>query len=142
MINHLQSLTENQVLSLVHIGLTLLFWLLSIASSLLMKYYPPKKINLNYGYKTARSMKNEENWQFSNTLAPKVMIKYYSIGGLVILIISLLICPFINIDNSIYFILGMILCFVVNLIIPIFIIEKRLKEFELSKENKQKPHLP
>ena len=34
---------------------------------LVMHFKPPKKINMFYGYRTTRSMKNETNWKYANT---------------------------------------------------------------------------
>lgn len=38
-------------------------------------YYPPKKINDLYGYRTAASMKNQKRWDFAQVYASKAMIK-------------------------------------------------------------------
>lgn len=38
--------------------------------------YPPKKINYFYGYRTKRSMKNNENWSFANKYAAKLLINF------------------------------------------------------------------
>ena len=45
-----------------------------IAGFLLFKF-PPKKINGLYGYRTYRSMKNQENWDFAQICAGKEMLK-------------------------------------------------------------------
>ncbi len=39
---------------------------LLIVAGALMKKRSPKKITVLYGYRTERSMKNEDTWQFSN----------------------------------------------------------------------------
>jgi uncharacterized membrane protein len=33
--------------------------------------FPPKSINMIYGYRTSKSMKNKENWKFANHFFPK-----------------------------------------------------------------------
>ena len=43
---------------LVSIGYVILIVLFAI----IVKTYPPKKINHFYGYRTSRSMKNQETW--------------------------------------------------------------------------------
>ena len=40
----------------------------------IFKYYPPKKINPLYGYRTPRSMKNEDTWQLANTYSANLLI--------------------------------------------------------------------
>lgn len=42
--------------------------------AILFYFYPPAKINPLMGYKTARSMKNEENWKFAQNYSSKRMI--------------------------------------------------------------------
>lgn len=64
------------------------FWLFCTASSLLiplvMLFFgrrfltkPPKSINSLYGYRTARSMKNQQTWDFAH----RVCGKLWSRGG-------------------------------------------------------------
>lgn len=36
---------------------------------ILLKLFPPKKINSFYGYRTSSSMKSEENWKFAQNYA-------------------------------------------------------------------------
>tara|TARA_B110000003_G_scaffold271561_1_gene305949 strand:+ start:387 stop:737 length:351 start_codon:yes stop_codon:yes gene_type:complete len=38
--------------------------------------YPPKKINYFYGYRTRRSMQNNETWSFANKYAAKLLINF------------------------------------------------------------------
>ena len=48
--------------------------------------FPPKKINNLYGYRTHRSMLNNDIWDFSNTVFNKNLIIYSGIsflGGLI-----------------------------------------------------------
>ena len=37
--------------------------------------YPPKKINSLYGYRTIRSMKNQDVWQTANTISLKYLFQ-------------------------------------------------------------------
>ena len=73
------------------------FWLFCTASSLLiplvMLFFgrrfltkPPKSINSLYGYRTARSMKNQQTWDFAH----RVCGKLWSRAGAVMLPLSLL----------------------------------------------------
>lgn len=38
-------------------------------------FFPPKRINLFYGYRTAASMKSEERWQFAQKYSTGQMVK-------------------------------------------------------------------
>lgn len=42
-------------------------------AGLFMSVRPPKEINSLYGYRTPRSMKNKENWNFSQRYAGRMM---------------------------------------------------------------------
>ena len=55
----------------------------SIAAFITMKF-PPKKINGIYGYRTARSMKSQENWDTAQRYSSRLMLKQ----GLVMLAIA------------------------------------------------------
>ena len=52
--------------------------ILLIAGFLLYKF-PPKRINILYGYRTKSSMRNQETWDFSQRICAKVSMKA---GGL------------------------------------------------------------
>ncbi len=45
-----------------------------IVSFVFMKF-PPKKINYLYGYRTRRSMANQEIWKVANEYSAKMMVK-------------------------------------------------------------------
>ncbi|MDP4629843.1 MAG: SdpI family protein [Flavobacteriales bacterium] len=50
--------------------------------------FPPKKINSIYGYRTARSMKSQENWDIAQRYSSRLMLKQgivmLAIGGMLI----------------------------------------------------------
>ena len=41
----------------------------------IQKFYPPKKINTLYGYRTDRSMQNQQTWDEGNRYSTGLMIK-------------------------------------------------------------------
>ncbi|UQB69434.1 SdpI family protein [Epilithonimonas zeae] len=45
-----------------------------ILAGLIQMIFPPKKINSLYGYRTPRSMKNIEVWNFAQKLSSKILI--------------------------------------------------------------------
>jgi uncharacterized membrane protein len=69
--------------------------------ALIMVKFPPKKINQLYGYRTPRSMKNQESWDFTQQYSSIKMIK----GGLFLFFFSFLkiVIPF---SESVELILG------------------------------------
>lgn len=42
----------------------------------IMYRFPPKKINMFYGYRTINSMKSQERWDFSQKYAAKELMKF------------------------------------------------------------------
>lgn len=48
--------------------------------SIIFYFFPPKKINVLYGYRTNKSMKNEDIWQFANSFSAKQMLIYSAIS--------------------------------------------------------------
>src|SRR5690554_8057068 len=54
-----------------------------ILAGLLMIIFTPKKINYFYGYRTARSMKNQKNWDFSQLYSSKMLI-LFGVGYIVL----------------------------------------------------------
>ena len=100
--------------------------LLTISIGYIMFNYPPKKINHFVGYRTFRSMKNENNWIFANKYCGKSWI----IIGIIMLIITIILfllnhLKIVNITEDIMLII--VFCEIFAIISPTFVIEKRLK---------------
>ena len=51
------------------------FGIISIVAGLIMRKFPPKKINALYGYRTSSSMKNQKRWDFAQIYSSAEMIK-------------------------------------------------------------------
>ena len=86
--------------------------------------FPPKNIIMLYGYRTQRSMKNQENWRFAQVYASKEMIR----GGWVMIVYALsgLIFPTALLTDTITGTVLMIIIFVVLIART----ETSLKRFE------------
>lgn len=96
--------------------------LILIATGYYMLKKPPKSINHFYGYRTKRSMKSQEAWDFSQKYAAKSMLRwgfYYLLTALLAFVIQ----PSILWEISIA--LGLMLLFV---FIPIYKTECVLKQ--------------
>jgi uncharacterized membrane protein len=48
--------------------------------SVIFYFFPPKKINSLYGYRTHRTMQNQDIWDFANTLFNKTLLYYSAIS--------------------------------------------------------------
>ena len=57
-----------------------------IIAGLITYKFPPKKINMLYGYRTSSSMKNQKQWDFAQLYSSKLM----TILGFLLLLCSLL----------------------------------------------------
>ena len=64
--------------------MNLLIGLIFFVTGLITHFFPPKKINQLYGYRTPRSMKNQHNWDVAQRFSTKKMIQ----GSLVLILIS------------------------------------------------------
>ena len=52
-----------------------------IIAGFIMYRFPPKKINMFYGYRTMNSMKSQERWDFSQKYSAKELMKF---GGIIL----------------------------------------------------------
>lgn len=60
--------------------------LIFLALSLVLLKWPPKEINVMYGYRTPSSMKDQKRWDFAQRFSSRRMLE----SGLVILAVSFL----------------------------------------------------
>lgn len=87
----------------------------------IMLLFPPKTINSLYGYRTSRSMKNQEQWVFAQKYSSKLLI----FSGFILSLISLT-GFFIHLQNNTEAILSTIL--VILAIVPVLVkTEKAIK---------------
>lgn len=87
---------------------------------------PPKKINALYGYRTSRSMKNQQTWDYAHQVCGKLWFR----AGIVMLPLSLLaMLPALGKDTQVLgiWLMGVVLVQVVVMIATIFPVEKALK---------------
>lgn len=59
---------------------------LMLVISLIFIKYPPKRPNHYYGYRTKRSMKSQEAWEFANQFSNQLLLKLAIITSIVQLI--------------------------------------------------------
>lgn len=58
--------------------------------SIIFYFFPPKKINALYGYRTNRSMLNQDIWDFANNFCAKQFLIYSSISFIAALVFAYL----------------------------------------------------
>ncbi len=98
--------------------MTNLFILLT-AVALLFYLFPPKNINRFYGYRTSKSMENDENWKKANQIASKIML----LQMICFLFISLLF-DWLNYENNIV----LLILFFLSIGSLFYFTEKKLKK--------------
>jgi len=113
------------------------FFLLSLISGLvcilagwMMIKFPPKWPNYLYGYRTARAMKNEENWVFAQKFSAKEMMKL----GVVFLLIAVA-SPLIPTNSTLIMVVVLVILIGMCLY-PIITTERALKKFEENRKLK------
>ena len=96
----------------------------------ILRRFPPKSINSLYGYRTPRSMKNKENWDFSQTYAANLMMQC---GGFMLAIAIIYLLSPITLNMAIDFSLSMGIIILVCIVL-IIKTERALKKFEKNQE--------
>ena len=104
-----------------NIFIHLLIGPLLLVISLILFYFPPKKINLIYGHRTSLSMKNQDTWDEANKRSSYMMV-----------LVSAMTCIFQLIGivfklNQEKTILYATIFLVAGLIIGVLIVEKQLR---------------
>ena len=77
-------------------ALSLFIPIIMIVFGILMWFAPPKGRNTSYGYRTKRSMMNEETWDY----AQACMGKSWFIVGIVLIGVTLFLLPRIALDHG------------------------------------------
>jgi uncharacterized membrane protein len=88
----------------------------------IMYSFPPKKINMLYGYRSRNSMKDQKHWDFAQLYSARKMM----IGGGV-LTLTCLLSLFVKVDEMTGMFLGLGLM-ILMIIIVLFSTEKAMKE--------------
>ena len=104
-----------------NIFIHLLIGPLLLVISLILFYFPPKKINLIYGHRTSLSMKNQDTWDEANKRSSYMMV-----------LVSAMTCIFqligivfkVNQEKTILYATAFL---VAGLIIGVLIVEKQLR---------------
>ena len=99
--------------------------ILIIAGRMMWKHCP-KKINVVYGYRTSRSMKNMDTWKFAHDYCGNL---WWKVGWFSLIPSVMIQVPFINSSEDVIGIIGIIICILqlVVLIVSIFSTEAALK---------------
>lgn len=102
-----------------------------IVMSVITLFYPPKKINSSYGYRTKASMRNQQTWEEANRYSSKLML----LCGGILTAIGLL-SFFISFLSQANIVAGIVLTLLFSLM-PIPLTERRLNKL-FDKERNRK----
>ena len=64
--------------------------------SIIFNLFPPKKINNFYGYRTPRTIQNQDIWEFANSVFNKTLLSYSAIGFLASMLLTYLYQDFMD----------------------------------------------
>ena len=103
--------------------MTILFLVLSVVA-FVFRFFPPKKINYLYGYRTSSSMKNIESWNLANKYSSNLMLT-----SMLLLLFVSYIFDLLDFEAKNWLISLLILSFA----IIFFLTEKKIKQNEVSK---------
>ncbi len=116
---------EAQEQFLISLGYLVFMLLVSV----LFVKFPPKKINHFYGYRTRRSMANQEIWKAANDYSAKMMVK--------ITLLSLIFPPILYFIYPEYNFLTTIIIHTILLLSTLYFTEKHLNS-NFSKDGNPK----
>jgi len=102
-----------------------------LLAGLIQRWYPPKKINALYGYRTESSMKDQQSWDEANRYSTALMIRYAWIMIIAGAIITLALAQ-LTISEDAYILSKVGLMIGGAVVMVVFLIrstEKHLKNF-------------
>jgi len=99
--------------------------------------HPPKNINYVYGYRTSRSTKNEETWQFAHRTAGGIWLKLGSFGTIVSLLIIFLY-DYYGVQENWYLYLTYVQLVLLLVVLPLT--ERKLKK-NFNKDGSRKEEI-
>lgn len=108
---------------------TFAFYSLFFIAGILLKFFPPKRINKWYGYRTPKAMKDDEAWFFAQSFSSKLIL----ICTPIFCGLSLLTKHFSNYNESA---IGLYILIDILLLIIITVLIYFLTETELYKRSK------
>ena len=110
----------------------LLIPLVMIIFGTIFRRAAPKKINPLFGYRSEQSMKDKESWDFAHKQVGSIWRRWGF--AMLISIVPMFFVYGKDVDTVSYWGLAIIVLQLIVMIIPIFIVEKRLKNFNKNRK--------
>lgn len=102
--------------------ITFLTGIIYVVMGMYMQKKPPKKINHYYGYRTKRSMKSQEHWDFAQIFSANSMVQWGSLLCLVSLI------DFVIPMNELLAVILATSFTIIFALIPLYFTEREMKD--------------
>ncbi|MFY7862055.1 MAG: SdpI family protein [Chitinophagales bacterium] len=112
--------------------LPILLFLIFLSIGWYQSKYPPKSINSLYGYRTARSLKSQKNWDFAQSMSAQMMMEFAYYLGSSLIAISMT-AKYLGFPFESIIPLQLVLM-VIGLRIMLYLCEKKLEKFDSSPE--------
>lgn len=106
----------------------------TILAGLPLKYFPPKKDNPWYGFKTKATSKNRETWVYGHKICANTLLIYSVFSTLLFVAILLIKSDFFNERAYLIIILGLLLALAGVIITTIIVQIKTIKYGKQFKE--------
>lgn len=90
---------------------------------------PPKKINILYGFRTARSMSDKNAWDYAHKRCGAIWVKLGWFTALVTVAVMAVLAVF-TMDVAVVGIVGgIVVCVqIIPMLVPLFLVERELKQ--------------
>jgi uncharacterized membrane protein len=113
-----------------HILIFIILGLIFLFAGLALKFFPPKKINGIYGYRTGLSMKEQRYWDFSQKYSGNIS----ALAGIAIILIGFIL-QFLNLHILLSVIISLILAITAATLIIVLTQMAIKKRFGLTKKD-------
>ncbi len=93
---------------------------ISIVAFVILRLFPPRKINRLYGYRTKRSMQNQKKWDFAQKYSADLGL-YLMAALLAVQVLATIVIP-----DSVFSRLGLITLWLISIAFVIYKMERKL----------------
>lgn len=110
------------------------FVVLPAIGGLILKLFPPKEVNLWYGFRTEITTQSQKAWDYAHRICPNIMLIYAAITVVLYIVLAVINPSFLQDCKYVYLLIGFALA-MVGVIITTVIVQSKTKKqnFEQDK---------
>lgn len=108
------------------------FVVLPAIAGLILKLFPPKKINVWYGFRTKITAQSQKAWDYAHRICPNIMLIYGVIIIILYAVLAVINPSFLRDCKYVYLIIGFVLD-MVGVLITTVIVQFKTKKYEQEK---------